>query len=107
MGAAMAAYVNGYDINVVENAAEIALEHHLGMTCDPIDGYVQIPCIERNAVGAVTAYNAYLLASIGDPHKQKITFDEVVAAMLETGRDMCCKYKETAQGGLALRSICC
>lgn len=107
MAAALVAYVNGHSDRVVENAAEIALEHHLGMTCDPIDGYVQIPCIERNAVGAIDAYNAYLLASIGDPHKQKITFDEVVKAMLETGRDMCSKYKETAKGGLAVCSITC
>jgi L-serine dehydratase len=107
MAAALVAYVNGHSARVVENAAEIALEHHLGMTCDPVDGYVQIPCIERNAVGAIDAYNAYLLASIGDPHKQKVTFDEVVKAMLETGRDMCDKYKETAKGGLAVCSITC
>jgi L-serine dehydratase len=107
MAAALTAYVNGHPPLIAENAAEIALEHHLGMTCDPIDGYVQIPCIERNAVGAVTAYNAYLLASIGDPHKQKITLDEVIKAMLETGRDMCGKYKETAEAGLAVCSINC
>jgi L-serine dehydratase len=107
MAAGLTAYINGLSMDVVENAAEIALEHHLGMTCDPIDGYVQIPCIERNAVGAITAYNSYILASIGDPHKHKISFDEVVAAMLETGRDMSHKYKETAQGGLAVCSTCC
>jgi len=77
------------------------------MTCDPVGGYVQIPCIERNAVGAIDAYNAYLLASIGDPNKQKISYDEVVEAMLETGRDMCSKYKETAKGGLAVCAIEC
>ncbi|MCF6174150.1 MAG: L-serine ammonia-lyase [Victivallaceae bacterium] len=107
MAAGLVAYINGLSMDVVENAAEIALEHHLGMTCDPIDGYVQIPCIERNAVGAITAYNSYILASIGDPHKHKISFDEVVAAMLETGRDMSHKYKETAQGGLAVCTACC
>lgn len=109
MAAALVTYVNGYSTRIVENAAEIALEHHLGMTCDPVDGYVQIPCIERNAVGAVNAYNAYLLASIGDPHKQKVTLDDVIKAMLETGRDMSAKYKETALGGLAACScsICC
>ena len=107
MAAAMLAYVNGLSIDIISNAAEIALEHHLGMTCDPIDGYVQIPCIERNAVGAITAYNAYLLASTGDPHKQKISFDEVVAAMLETGQGMSHKYKETARGGLAICTACC
>ncbi|MCA1808290.1 MAG: L-serine ammonia-lyase, partial [Lentisphaerae bacterium] len=73
MGAALLNQAYGYSINFIENAAEIALEHHLGLTCDPIGGYVQIPCIERNAVAAVTAYNAYLLASAGDPQKQKIT----------------------------------
>ncbi len=107
MAAGLTAAINGMTINVIANAAEIALEHHLGMTCDPVDGYVQIPCIERNAVGAITAYNAYLLASVGDAAKQKISFDEVVAAMLETGRDMSHKYKETAQGGLAVCSTCC
>ena len=102
MAAALIAYVHGHPIIAVENAAEIALEHHLGMTCDPVMGYVQIPCIERNAVAAVTAYNAYLLALTGDPNKQKVTFDEVVEAMLRTGRDMSTKYKETGKGGLAI-----
>jgi L-serine dehydratase len=104
MAAAMLAQVNRCPLSSIENAAEIALEHHLGMTCDPVGGYVQIPCVERNAVGAVSAYNAYLLASTGDSSKQKLTFDEVVEAMLETGRDMCRKYKETSTGGLA---VCC
>ncbi|MFH1305484.1 MAG: L-serine ammonia-lyase, iron-sulfur-dependent, subunit alpha, partial [Candidatus Omnitrophota bacterium] len=107
MAAALLAHVNGQEINVVENAAEIALEHHLGLTCDPVRGYVQIPCIERNAVAAVEAYNAYLLASSGDPKKQKISFDEVVEAMLKTGRDMSMKYKETSEGGLAVCAINC
>jgi len=102
MAAALLAHVDGQSIEIVENAAEIALEHHLGMTCDPVKGYVQIPCIERNAVGAVTAYNAYLLAAAGDPTKQKLKFDEVVETMLETGRDMLTKYKETSRGGLAV-----
>lgn len=106
MAAAFLASVNGHPMKVIENAAEIALEHHLGMTCDPIGGYVQIPCIERNAVGAVTAYNAYLLASAGDPSRHKITFDEVVEAMLETGKDMPLKYKETSRGGLAVCGKC-
>lgn len=72
-----------------------------------IGGYVQIPCIERNAVGAIHAYNAYLLASAGDPARQKIDFDAVVEAMLETGRDMSERYKETARAGLAVCSIRC
>ncbi len=76
MAAAMAAYIRTHSIKRTANATEIALEHHLGMTCDPVGGYVQIPCIERNAVGAVTAYNACLLTSICDPHKQKIVYDE-------------------------------
>ena len=91
----------------VENAAEIALEHQLGMTCDPVGGYVQIPCIERNAVGAVQAMNAFILAEAGDPARQKVTFDEVVEAMMETGQDMCTKYKETAKGGLAVCCVAC
>jgi L-serine dehydratase len=107
MAAALLVHANGYPIDLIENAAEIALEHHLGMTCDPIGGYVQIPCIERNAVAAVDAYNAYLLASAGDPKKQKIHFDEVVEAMFETGKDMSTKYKETAQGGLAVCTTLC
>ena len=106
MAAAMISYVNGKSMDVIEAAAEIALEHHLGMTCDPVGGYVQIPCIERNAVGAVTAYNAYLLASVGDPKKQKVNFDEVIEAMLETGKGMSREFKETSKGGLAVCSLC-
>ncbi|MDQ5984984.1 MAG: L-serine dehydratase [Syntrophus sp. SKADARSKE-3] len=107
MAAAMIAHIRGCEMAIVENAAEIALEHHLGLTCDPIGGFVQIPCIERNAVGAVQAYNAYLLASAGDPAKQKIDFDAVVGVMLETGRDMSEMYKETAKAGLAACCIRC
>ncbi|MFA6103296.1 MAG: L-serine ammonia-lyase [Victivallaceae bacterium] len=106
MAAAMISHVNGKSLDVIEAAAEIALEHHLGMTCDPVGGFVQIPCIERNAVGAVTAYNAYLLASVGDPGKQKVNFDEVIEAMLETGKGMSRDYKETSKGGLAVCSLC-
>jgi L-serine dehydratase len=107
MGAALLTQVYGYAINFIANAAEIALEHHLGLTCDPIGGYVQIPCIERNAMGAVTSYNAYLLAAIGDPQKHKITLDEVIAAMRQTGHDMSTLYKETACGGLAVCAAKC
>lgn len=102
MGAAMMAYARGYRFQVTENAAEIALEHHLGLTCDPVGGYVQIPCIERNAMGAVKAYNAYLIASSVDAAYQMVDLDKVIKAMAETGRDMSQKYKETSQGGLAL-----
>jgi len=107
MAAAFIAYASGLPMNRVENAAEIALEHQLGMTCDPVGGYVQIPCIERNAVGAVNAVNAFILAEAGDPARQKVTFDEVVEAMMETGQDMCTKYKETAKGGLAVCCVAC
>lgn len=107
MGAALLAHINLFPMKIIENAAEIALEHQLGMTCDPVGGYVQIPCIERNAVGAIHAYNAYLLATSGDAEKQKLEFDEVIEAMLDTGRNMSSKYKETSQGGLAVCSISC
>jgi L-serine dehydratase len=107
MAAAMLTYCANEDIHSLECAAEIAIEHHLGMTCDPVGGYVQIPCIERNAVGAVKAYNAYLLATSGDPGKQKISLDQVIDVVRETGRDMSKKYKETSQGGLALNLTEC
>lgn len=107
MAAAFISSAEGLPMRQVENAAEIALEHHLGMTCDPVLGYVQIPCIERNAVGAVTAVNAYILSAAGDPARQKVTFDEVVEAMRETGMDMCTRYKETSRGGLALSCVSC
>ncbi len=102
MAAALISYVNECDLRCIEVSAEIALEHHLGMTCDPVGGYVQIPCIERNAVGAVKAYNSYVLASSGISASQKISLDRVIAVMRETGHDMSKKYKETSQAGLAL-----
>lgn len=107
MGASMLAFCAGCDINAVEAAAEIAIEHHLGMTCDPIGGYVQIPCIERNAMGAVKAYNAYLLASSGNHAFQKISLDSVIKVMKATGDDMSKKYKETSEAGLALSATEC
>lgn len=107
MAAAMLSYCADPNIAKMEMAAEIAIEHHLGMTCDPVGGYVQIPCIERNAVGAVKAYNAYLLAGSGNPEMQKITLDQVIDVVRETGRDMSKKYKETSQGGLALNLTEC
>lgn len=107
MGAAMLAYSAGKPIQVVEAAAEIGIEHHLGMTCDPIGGYVQIPCIERNAMGAAKAYNAYLLAVSGASVFQKISLDSVIKVMKATGRDMSKKYKETSEGGLALSMTEC
>jgi L-serine dehydratase len=107
MAAALLSYCASHRISNVECAAEIAIEHHLGMTCDPVGGYVQIPCIERNAVGAVKAYNAYLLATSGDNTQQKITLDQVIDTVRETGKDMSKKYKETSQGGLALNLTEC
>ncbi|MDL2210577.1 L-serine ammonia-lyase, partial [Desulfovibrio sp. OttesenSCG-928-O18] len=95
MAAAMLAQAKGYSPQIVENAAEIALEHHLGLTCDPVGGYVQIPCIERNAMGALKAYNAYLVASMEDVARHRVTLDVAIRAMAETGRDMNAKYKET------------
>lgn len=84
----------------IENAAEIAMEHHLGMTCDPINGLVQIPCIERNAMGSVKAVNATRLALLGDG-EHYVSLDKVIATMKQTGKDMMTIYKETSQGGLA------
>ncbi len=100
MAAAALAELNGLSIDKIEYAAEIAIEHHLGLTCDPICGLVQIPCIERNAVAAVRAVNAVLLSNLLS-ETRKISFDNVVTAMRETGVDMSCRYKETAEGGLA------
>ena len=85
----------------IENAAEIAMEHHLGMTCDPVGGLVQIPCIERNAFGAVKAITAASLALQGDG-THRVTLDQVIETMRQTGADMSSKYRETARGGLAI-----
>ncbi len=90
----------------VENAAEIGMEHNLGLTCDPIGGLVQIPCIERNAMGAVKAINASRMAMRGDG-KHKVSLDKVIKTMRDTGRDMRDKYKETSRGGLAVNVIEC
>lgn len=90
----------------IENAAEIALEHHLGMTCDPVGGLVQVPCIERNAMGAVKAINAASLALKGDG-QHFVSLDAVVETMRQTGEDMQTKYKETSQGGLAVNVVAC
>jgi len=102
MAAAAACQLLGGSVLQVESAAEMALEHHLGLTCDPVCGLVQIPCIERNAVGAVTALNAASMALLGSG-KHQISFDRAVATMKQVGLDMDKKYKETALGGLALR----
>ncbi len=90
----------------IENAAEIGMEHNLGLTCDPIGGLVQIPCIERNAMGAVKAINASRMALRGDG-QHKVSLDKVIKTMRDTGRDMQDKYKETSRGGLAVNVIEC
>jgi L-serine dehydratase len=87
----------------VAMAAEIALEHHLGLTCDPVGGLVQIPCIERNTMGVVKAITASTLALASEPADAKITLDTVISTMWQTAQDMNVKYKETAEGGLALQ----
>jgi len=96
----------GGTMSQVENAAEIGMEHNLGLTCDPIGGLVQIPCIERNAMGAVKAINASRMALRGDG-KHKVSLDKVIKTMRDTGRDMQDKYKETSRGGLAVNVIEC
>lgn len=100
MAAAAIGELFGMDINQIEYAAEVALEHHLGLTCDPIKGLVQIPCIERNAVAAMRAINAVNLATFLTASR-KISYDMVVATMYKTGKDMSRIYRETAEGGLA------
>jgi L-serine dehydratase len=101
MAAAGLTAVLGGSSRQIENAAEIGMEHHLGMTCDPIGGLVQIPCIERNAFGAVKAINAASLALSGDG-AHHVTLDQVIRTMRDTGADMQAKYKETSRGGLAV-----
>ena len=90
----------------VENAAEIGMEHHLGLTCDPVGGLVQIPCIERNAIASVKAINAARMALRGDG-SHHVSLDQVIKTMRETGADMMSKYKETARGGLAVNIVEC
>ena len=100
MAAAALAELFHMDLGQIEYAAEVAIEHHLGLTCDPVKGLVQIPCIERNAVAAMRAINAVNLANfLAD--SRKISFDLVVKTMYETGKDLSCRYKETSEGGLA------
>ena len=106
MAAAGLAEILGGTPEQVENAAEIAMEHNLGLTCDPIGGLVQVPCIERNAIGAAKAVNAAKMALWGDGD-HRVSLDEVIVTMRETGRDMSSKYKETALGGLAVNVVEC
>ena len=100
MAAAAAAQLLGGSPAQVEYAAEMAMEHHLGLTCDPVMGLVQIPCIERNAIGAMRALDCATYALLGDG-RHSISFDEVIEVMRETGRDLQSAYRETARGGLA------
>ena len=106
MAAAGLAAVCGATPHQVENAAEIGMEHNLGLTCDPVAGQVQIPCIERNAIAAVKAINAARMALRGDG-THYVSLDKVIRTMLETGRDMKSKYKETSRGGLAVNIVEC
>ncbi|MFR6487564.1 MAG: L-serine ammonia-lyase, iron-sulfur-dependent, subunit alpha [Clostridium sp.] len=102
MGAAMAAYLRGQTTHQIEYAAEIGIEHHLGLTCDPVGGYVMIPCIERNAVGVLRSIDAAILAEgISDLRKHKVSFDMVVNTMNYTGRKIPIELRETSLGGLA------
>ena len=106
MAAGGLAEVMGGTIEQVENAAEIGMEHNLGLTCDPIGGLVQVPCIERNAMASVKAVNAARMALYGDGH-HFVSLDKVIRTMRETGADMKVKYKETSRGGLAVNIIEC
>jgi L-serine dehydratase len=107
MGAAFLAQAHDFSPQVVANAAESSLEHHLGMTCDPVAGFVQIPCIERCAYGAVKAWTGFMIASNEIPVNRRVDFDTTVAAMALTAKEMNSKYKETSEGGLAVSVVLC
>lgn len=103
MGAAAVAYLEKLNLPQIEYAAEIGMEHHLGLTCDPVQGYVQIPCIERNAVAAMRSIDAVVLSkALGKLRANSVSFDSIVATMKETGQDLKPEYRETALGGLAI-----
>ncbi|MFL5672664.1 MAG: L-serine ammonia-lyase, iron-sulfur-dependent, subunit alpha, partial [Chloroflexota bacterium] len=106
MAAAGLAEVMGGTPEQVENAAEIGIEHNLGLTCDPVGGLVQIPCIERNAVASVKAITAARMALCGDG-AHHVSLDRAIRTMRETGADMSVKYKETSRGGLAVNVVEC
>jgi len=107
MGAALISQAHDWEPQVVANAAESSLEHHLGMTCDPVAGFVQVPCIERCAYGAVKAWTGFLIASNEIPANRRVDFDTTVAAMALTAKEMNTKYKETSEGGLAVSVTLC
>lgn len=106
MAASMAAYLFDLNINQIEYASEVAMEHHLGLTCDPVLGYVQIPCIERNGVAALRAYDAAIYGRyISKYRRNRVSFDDVIAVMKETGDHLKQDYKETSLGGLAKKYL--
>ena len=107
MGAAFLAQVHDFPPQVTANAAEAALEHHLGMTCDPVAGFVQVPCIERCAFGAVKSWTGFMIASNEIPADRRVDFDTTVSAMALTAKEMNSKYKETSEGGLAVSVVLC
>lgn len=107
MAAALIAQAHGESNLVIANAAESALEHHLGMTCDPVAGYVQVPCVERCAFGAVKAWTGFMIASHEIPTDRRLDFDTTVNAMALTAKEMNSKYKETSEGGLAVSLVLC
>ena len=107
MAAAFIAQAYDGSPQVIENAAESALEHHLGLTCDPVAGFVQVPCIERCAFGAVKAWTAFMIASNEIETRHRVDLDTTIKTMAETGRDMSAKYKETSEGGLAANLTLC
>jgi L-serine dehydratase len=107
MGAAFIAQAHDFSPQVVANAAEAALQHHLGMTCDPVAGFVQLPCIERCAFGAAKAWTAFVIATNEIPAHRRVDFDTTVAAMALTAKEMNAKYKETSEGGLAVSVTLC
>ena len=107
MAAAFIAQAMGSSPLVLENAAESALEHHIGMTCDPVAGYVQVPCIERCAFGAVKAWIAFMIATNEIASRHRVDLDTTIKTLAETGRDMNSKYKETSEAGLAQNLVLC
>ena len=107
MGAAFLAQAHDFDQQVVANSAESSLQHHLGMTCDPVAGFVQLPCIERCAFGAVKSWTGFMIASNEIPTHRRVDFDTTVSAMALTAKEMNSKYKETSEGGLAVSVTLC
>jgi L-serine dehydratase len=107
MGAAFIAQAHDFEPQVVANAAEASLQHHLGMTCDPVAGFVQVPCVERCAFGAIKSWTGFMIASNEIPFNRRVDFDTTVTAMALTAKEMNSKYKETSEGGLAVSVTLC